>query len=236
MSLYKQREFWKLCGEMHFELKEGNFEWDGRERESALLLLEGNAQVHFHGESIRVKRKHWKDENPSVFHLSCGDTIRVEGGCRFAIVSTKNDVKFESRFYEAKDISVEHRGKGILNDTCYRLVRTVFDSHNAPKEAKLVLGEVIAFPGRWSSYPPHHHEQEEIYYYEMEPKTGFAFGQCGEDVYRIQDQDLLHIPGGKDHAQVSAPGYTMYYLWAVRHGDTPYTGFEYTKPYDEVLS
>jgi 5-deoxy-D-glucuronate isomerase len=37
-----------------------------------------------------------------------------------------------------------------------RIVRMVFDNSNAPK-AMLVLGEVVAAPGRWSSYPPHRH-------------------------------------------------------------------------------
>jgi 5-deoxy-D-glucuronate isomerase len=38
---------------------------------------------------------------------------------------------------------------------------------------------------------------------------------------------VLRIPGGQDHAQCAAPGYHMYYLWAIRHLEgARYAGFE----------
>lgn len=219
-------------------LEKTNFYFESFDDECAIVLLQGEGRAIFHNETIPLKRTHWQDENPTVFHLSSKEEIflETETQCRFAIVSTKNKLKFASRFYTPESVTVEHRGKGILNDTCYRLVRTVFDHSSAPKESKLVLGEVVNFPGRWSSYPPHHHAQDEIYYYEFNSKEGFGFGQCGEEVTKIQHQDLLYIPGGNDHSQVSAPGYFLYYIWAIRHGFLPYTGFEYTKPYDKVLT
>lgn len=217
-----------------------NTEWQLRTecKETALLLLEGKASARFHGEKIDFEREHWKKTNPSVFHLSCEETLHVksEGRARFALIQTQNEQNFPSRFYPASDVSTEHRGQGLLDDMCYRHVKTVFDHSTAPKEAQLVLGEVLNFSGRWSSYPPHHHEQQEIYYYEFDPHQGFGFGQCGEEVHRVQHQNLLFIEGGKDHAQVCAPGYSMYYLWVIRHRkEKTYTGFEYTKPYDAVL-
>lgn len=240
--IYKRSDYYpkKIINELEFSilnLQNESCEIITEHKETALLLLEGEANFQFHQENIKAKRKHWKDENPSVFHLAPNEKIQINTPtqCRMALIQTHNENTFASKFYSPESISTEHRGKGILEDTCYRLVRTVFDHSTAPKEAKLVLGEVINFSGRWSSYPPHHHEQEEIYYYELEPKYGFGFGQCGDDVFKIEHQDLLHIPGGKDHSQVSAPGYDLYYIWAIRHGAKAYTGFEFTKPYDEVI-
>jgi 5-deoxy-glucuronate isomerase len=44
------------------------------------------------------------------------------------------------------------------------------------------------------------------------------------------------IRGGEDHAQVSAPGYGMYYLWVVRHlPGNPYKGFEFTEEHKWLL-
>ena len=44
------------------------------------------------------------------------------------------------------------------------------------------------------------------------------------------------IPGGLDHAQVSAPGYGMYYLWVVRHlPRRPYRGFTFSPEHRWLL-
>lgn len=205
--------------------------------EMALVLLQGAAFLKMDGESLLARRAHWKNENPIVVHVSPGSSLMIEceSTARFALVTTPNHDRFASRIYKPSEVKTEHRGKGILNDASYRLVRTVFDASNAPPEAKLVIGEVVNFPGCWSSYPPHHHPQTEIYYYEFDPSHGFGFGQCGDQVETIRHQDLLFIEGGKDHAQVSAPGYSMYYLWAIRHGPETYTGFEYTAPHGDLV-
>lgn len=209
-----------------------------KDLESALLLIEGEAEVEFRGEKTVLQRQNWKDQAPSIFHLSCEEDLHLKTArkSRFALIQTVNTQNFASKFYSPEEISVEHRGQGILDDTCYRHVRLAFDKSNAPEEAQLVLGEVLTFPGRWSSYPPHHHEQDEIYYYEFSAPEAFGFGQCGEEVYKIHNSDLLYISGGKDHSQVSIPGYHMYYIWAIRHGTKPYTGFEFTEPFEKLLT
>ena len=80
------------------------------------------------------------------------------------------------------------------------------------------------------------HAQPEIYYYRFAPEHGYGHAELGEDVMKIKQHDLLRITGARDHSQTAAPGFDMYYLWAVRHlDDNPYTGFEYTKPYDTLL-
>ncbi len=44
------------------------------------------------------------------------------------------------------------------------------------------------------------------------------------------------IPPGLDHAQVSAPGYGMYYLWMIRHlPGNPYTGFTFAPEHTWTL-
>ena len=35
----------------------------------------------------------------------------------------------------------------------------------------------------------------------------------------VHDHSFCAIPGGKVHPQVTAPGYTMYYVWMIRHFD-----------------
>ena len=111
-----------------------------------------------------------------------------------------------------------------------------FDRTIAPPQSKLVIGEVLNFPGKWSSYPPHHHSQTEIYYYEFSPQWGYGHGELGEDVYKIRHGDILPITDNRVHSQTSAPGFHMYYLWSIRHPDeNPYDGFTYIKPFEKML-
>ena len=85
------------------------------------------------------------------------------------------------------------------------------------KDSNLVLGEVIDFPGKWSSYPPHHHPQPEIYFYKFLPENGFGHAELGEDVYKVRNNDAILIHENLTHPQVAAPGYAMYYIWVIRH-------------------
>lgn len=209
------------------------------EYETAILLIDGKGELKYQDETTILQRSTWINENPCVIHLPKDDTVHIkaERQCRLAIVQTKNPDSFPGRVYVPADIDVEQRGKDQLDDTCYRLVRLAFDHTIAPSEAKLVLGEVLNFPGKWSSYPPHHHRQSEIYYYEFSPAAGYGHGELGEKVYKLKHQDLLMITDSLDHSQVAAPGYYLYYIWAIRHLENdPYTGFEFTKPYHKLIS
>ena len=123
-----------------------------------------------------------------------------------------------------------------MQDACLRNVRLIFDD-SVFKGSNIVIGEVINYPGRWSSYPPHHHSQNEIYHYRFTLPQGYGHAELGEQVYRISNGDTIRIPGGLDHSQVSAPGYGMYYLWVVRHQEgNHYNGFEFTEEHKWLLS
>ena len=140
-----------------------------------------------------------------------------------------------SRLYRPADCAAEDRGAGLAQGACRRLVRTIFDYETRP-DSSFVIGEVINLPGRWSSYPPHHHLQPEIYHYRFTEPQGYGHAEIGNDVYRVTSGDTTVIPGGLDHAQVSAPGYGMYYLWIVRHlPGKPYRGFTITPEHAWLL-
>jgi len=146
-----------------------------------------------------------------------------------------NDNDFEPQLFLPHDVEPEYRGLGLAQGACLRNVRQIFD-RRIRAESKLVLGEVINYPGRWSSYPPHHHEQPEIYHYRFNQPQGYGHGEVGDDVFKVRAFDTLLIPGMNDHAQVAAPGYAMYYLWIVRHLEgKPYEGFEFAPEHEWVL-
>jgi 5-deoxy-glucuronate isomerase len=206
------------------------------QREGALLLMEGDVELRFDGCTESVTRRSLFDADPVVLHFPAGTAVAVR--CRgetdhaeLALVQAENDRSFEPRLFDRESMvePSEHRGRGLLDDAAYRIVRTVFDRRNRPR-SNLVLGEVVTFPGRWSSYPPHHHPQPEIYHYRFTEPQGFGHGELGDEVLKVRQHDTVKILDGQDHAQVAAPGYGMYYIWAIRHlPGQPYTVPEFTE-------
>lgn len=207
-------------------------------KEVAVIVIVGTGTMEFQTSKVSFNRRNWIDNDPTVVHMGPGESIKIfsSSQTRIAIVKTENKERFKGRVYSPDNIATEHRGKDQLDDTCYRLVRLAFDDTISPKEAKLVIGEVLNFPGKWSSYPPHHHSQPELYYYELSPNWGYGHGELGDDVYKIKNGDVLAITNSKTHSQTSAPGFHMYYLWAIRHDDKKrYNGFTYIKSFENML-
>jgi 5-deoxy-glucuronate isomerase len=197
-------------------------------QERAFLLLDGEAELQWAGSSKAVGRRSLFDEQPWCLHLPAGAAATVTAGARgaeLAFLGATNPAAFAPRLYSPEECRDEERGKGTMRETSTRIVRTIFDDTNAPY-SNLVLGEVINFPGKWSSYPPHHHPQPEIYHYRFLPASGFGLTAIGERAYILRDGDTVLIHEGEVHPQAAAPGYAMYYIWAIRHLE----GNRYTSP------
>lgn len=198
---------------------------DDKKLEKAYLLVYGQVRLVWDGQETVLFRANCFDVPPMVLHVPAGVAVRVEGLCEdseLCVIRTDNDRDFESRLYVPEDTPDEFRGAGLMQETSTRIVRTVFDYRNAPW-SNLVLGEVIGFPGKWSSYPPHHHPQPEIYYYKTNPGNGFGYAELGDEVRKVRQNDTVFITEGLTHPHCTAPGYALWYLWAIRHlPDNPY--------------
>jgi 5-deoxy-glucuronate isomerase len=222
-------------GILHLRRGESHRETTGKE--SLWVLLRGRSRMTAAGRTARVSRASLFEQGPSALHTGKGEMveIRAESAAEFAVVRTANPRRLEARHYLPDSCATEDRGAGLAQGACRRLVRTIFDHASRP-EANLVVGEVVNFPGRWSTYPPHHHPQPEIYHYRFTRPHGYGHAELGENVYKVRHGDTIGIPGGLDHSQVSAPGYGMYYLWVIRHlPGRPYRGFTFTPEHRWLL-
>ncbi len=208
------------------KMKHGDHEeFLDQEKETVFLLLTGNITFNWNSQEKEAKRDSVFEENPIVLHVPKGIkvTIDTKAESEVLIQKTTNDKKFEPVFYTQKDCQSDIFGENVWNDTARRVVRTVIDYSNAPY-SNLVIGEVINYPGKWSSYIPHGHPQPEVYLYKFNKEQGFGAGFIGEKAYKINHNSILCIPGGPSHPQAAAPGYAMFYCWMIRHlDDNPWT-------------
>ncbi len=205
-------------------LKAGETYEEQSPKESALLLMTGKVTFAYDGKESQAERNSLFHENAACLHLPPNTHLEVTAhtDVELNITRTSGDVDFEPKFYSAQETRSEERGKGTMQETSTRIVRTVFDKTNAPY-SNLVVGEVVNFPGKWSSYSPHHHPQPEIYHYRFLPKNGFGISIVGDESYIVTDHDSVKILDDRVHPQVTAPGYAMYYIWVIRHIDgNPY--------------
>jgi 5-deoxy-glucuronate isomerase len=219
-------------------MRRGEVVDEASEKETAFILLSGHAEVDAAGVRATVARASLFDEAPTVVHVPKGARVRLEATSdkvEWAVARAVNAASFAPLIFLPEEIQNELRGKGLVQDASVRTVRLAFDAENRPESA-LVVGEVVNLPGRWSSYPPHHHAQPEIYHYRFTLPQGYGHAELGDEVHKIRPYDTMRILGGLDHAQVSAPGYGMYYLWIVRHlPGNPYRGFTFAKPHRWML-
>jgi 5-deoxy-glucuronate isomerase len=212
------------------------------ETERAFLLLYGHVYFEWSSKgrtiSLDTERESLLDEEPSVVHVPGGVEVLVSGKAEIAIQGSLNGKEFTPRVWRPGEYRSEQFGAGILQNTSTRIVRTVFDAATAPDSA-MVLGEVVNFPGKWSSYPPHHHAQPEIYHFRFFPRQGFGFSAQGKKVFYVHDRDTATIPPNVAHPQTAAPGYAMYYIWMIPHLPTDRFGPDsriYEKEHEWVMN
>lgn len=187
-------------------------------KEMAILLIDGTVTFKYENEERTFKRTSVFDEEPTCLHVCKNVEVEIVANtdAEVLVQLTENERTFEAKLYAPEDTKTDIFGEGVWNDVARRAVRTVFDYDNAPY-SNMVMGEVLTYPGKWSSYIPHHHEQPEVYYYKFDKPQGFGFSLIGDDAFKIEDNSFSAIPGGLVHPQASAPGYAMYYCWMIRH-------------------
>ena len=202
-------------------LEEGQtWEYCEASKEVAVLLFEGHVLYEYDGKCTDAER-------PDTFHheaycllAGCGTKIRVtaKAHSELYIQATVNETPYETVMYTPDTIQVQYAGSnGELMGCMQREIKTFFDYDNAPF-SKMVLGEVLNHPGKWSSYPPHHHPQPEVYFYRFDHPQGFGAGFANGDIFKTTHKGMVAITS-QFHSQVAAPGYAMCYAWGIRHLD-----------------
>jgi len=209
-----------------FAKKDEGFMLEASKVERVLVLLAGKCDVEA-GDSTfsNLGRKGVFEEKATAVYVpvgsSCSVVARTE--TEVAIISSDAEVTHRPQLIPKRNINVRRVGR--LN--WYREVHDIVTP--AVKAQRLLVGETYNPSGNWSSYPPHRHgrdappaesRQEELYHFRLDPASGFGLQRIYTDDHTIdetivvKDRDTVVIPGGY-HPVVAAPGYRLYYLWAL---------------------
>jgi 5-deoxy-glucuronate isomerase len=206
-------------------------------QETAVLLLKGSVKFNWDGNDAPCGRPDPFSSMPVCLHIPGGVHASVEAAVESEcmVLEAKNLCTFAPRLYRPEDCASSKSGVDELSGTARRDIRTVFDYENAPY-SNIVIGEVVNYPGRWSSVPPHHHPQSELYFYRFDRPQGFGACFIGDEAYAVRHLSYAAIPGGLVYPQAAAPGYAMHYVWAIRHLEgNPWTKTRTVAPEHEWL-
>lgn len=213
----------------------GTYRGSSQDGEVCLVLLGGLANITA-GEAAFLSigsRAHVFGGRPTAVHIPPGLKFKVEavGALEVAIARAPSDLPGEPRLIGPEKVKVSTRGK----DTFERHIHDILDCSFPSK--RLLVGETINPPGKWSSYPPHKHDtmappdetrMEEVYLFKINPPQGFGFQRIYsperklDDAYVIRDNSVVKLPFGF-HPVVTAPGYSLYYLWVLAGEPRNYT-------------
>ena len=190
------------------------------EKETALLLFAGKITLTYAGVRAECEREDcfYHEAYCLLAPRKTAIALTAHGHAEVYVQQTVNGRDYEPVLYTPASVQVQHAGaNGELMGCMRREIKTFFDYENAPF-SNMVLGEVLNFPGRWSSYPPHHHPQPEVYFYRFDHPCGFGAGFANGEIYRTGQNGLAVMNSGCQ-SQVAAPGYAMCYAWGIRHLD-----------------
>jgi len=207
-------------------LSQGGFELAKLGEERVLLLMRGRCQVRVGDQRFGpLARSNIFEERATAVYVPTDSPCHVEADreTEIAVISAPAEMRSQPKLVLPADIVV--RRVGMSN--WFREVHDIVGSRiNAQR---LLVGETFNPPGNWSGFPPHRHErndppqessQEEIYHFRLNPPSGFGLqliytddGEVDEPIV-VRNSDTVVIPRGY-HPVVAAPGYSLYYLWAL---------------------
>lgn len=207
--------------------------------ETIYLLIQGKVEFFWRDEHKTADRPSCFRNNPVVLQVPQNEPVTITGiskGSEVAVMTAPNPLSFEPVFLTSEMCESVQRGEGTLRETATRIVRNIVNLDRADY-SKFFMGEVINFPGKWSSYPPHQHDQPELYYYKFLPENGYGFSEDGEEAFRVENNDAGLYLNRSRHSQSAAPGYAMYYIWVIHHTEgNPHTGPDNAEKYMWTMS
>ena len=203
------------------------YEGDNDDREVLAVVLGGKATFTVGGELFeRVgERPNVFSGKPHSVYIPCqtGYTITGVGQVEIALASAPSDLMTAPYVIPPERVASGEWGAANFARS-YHQILTLASQPDLPAR-RLIAGETFTPSGNWSTFPPHKHEKdelpreayhEEMYFFKVNPSDGFGLTRYYnaeiDAGYVVLDNTILMAPNGYSTV-VSAPGYTIYYLW-----------------------
>jgi 5-deoxy-glucuronate isomerase len=197
-------------------------EYTASGEEAIVVLQEGRGTFTIGGRDWPVSRAGVFTDRATAAYVPPGATLRISSATPLeaVLVSAATSEGGDPVVVGPDAVRVNPRGKGSYAREVHDLFVT------DPYARRLMVGETYNPAGNWSSYPPHKHDGrdgepklEEVYYYRIDPPQGFGhqmlYTADGESItHTVRDGDAVLLPYGY-HPVSAAPGYRLYYLWAI---------------------
>lgn len=199
-----------------------NFDTGGCE--TGLVVMEGSCDISIDGSSFEKvgARNSVFSGKPFGAYAPIGAKVVIKShGAKIAVCRAACDKKTASALLRPEDIKEMTVGKKNWE----RHVRIIIGA-NSPS-VNLIVGETLNPPGNWSGTPAHKHEKtnhpheslhEELYYFKTDKPDGFgierfySYERGVNELIYLKENTVTFMPWGY-HQIVSAPGYTLYYLF-----------------------
>jgi len=202
--------------------------WTG-DREFCAVLLSGKGTFTVNGQTFANvgSRPNVFSGKPHSVYIPCESNYAVtaHGRLEVGLVSAPSDLETAPYVIGPDKVTTGTWGAANFSRNFHQIL-TLAGQPELPAR-RLIVGETYTPSGNWSTYPPHCHEKddlpreayhEELYFFKVSPADGFGITRYYNDEidtgYIVRDNTILMAPKGY-HTVVSAPGYTMYYLWAL---------------------
>jgi 5-deoxy-glucuronate isomerase len=199
------------------------------EREVLAVILGGKGTFSVSGKSFAGigGRSNVFSGKPHGVYIPAGAeyAITAQNRLEVGLVSAPSDLQTEPYVIGPEKITSGVWGAANFSRN-YHQILTLAGQPDLPAK-RLIVGETYTPSGNWSTFPPHKHEvenlpheafHEELYFFKINPADGFGLTRYYNDEvdtgYVVRDSSVLMAPNGF-HTVVSAPGYTVYYLWAL---------------------
>lgn len=225
---------WLRVGTVHLTAQSPEWTFETGDAEAALDIFGGLCTVNIHSSAGDAtfpeigKRAHVFAGKPTMVYIPRDSRVSLyaEG----AVLDAALIFAPARQSYPAAVIYPEETiTREVGRDNWSRTVVTAIGDN--VRADRLIIGETFNPPGNWSSSPPHKHDRqnenetpmEEVYLYKTSPPGGFGLQRiytAPDDpepfdvTYAVQDGDAVVLPRGY-HPVVAAPGYQLFYLWAL---------------------
>ena len=186
------------------------------ERETGLIVLNGEAQVQVAGQSHDLSRF-------DGIYIPRGASVRVSTNSRADIAEIAAPVtgEYPLQVMKQSEIAANPSLKFTTGAPTQQRHLNIILGKNV-NAGRIMAGVTVSEPGNWTSWPPHEHTKmlEEMYIYFDMPEPAFALQlvyndtQYPELVTAVRDGDAVLMPSGY-HPNVSVPGHRICFLWAM---------------------